>query len=128
MGKSKIIGAWIWGTIIVGSIAYAVYAFGFSPLWYSLEYSVSPRKVYIDSKPTDCNFWHAPVGFKDCRYQRFVWTMGNGGKPQYHYDIQTGRLIDLRTNEEASEPLLSTKLEASYRADSVHVSWVKKSD
>jgi hypothetical protein len=51
-------------------------------LWYAAEYEVSPDKVHIVPKPTDCDFWHAPVGFKDCHYEKRVTQVG----PNAPYD------------------------------------------
>ncbi len=40
--------------------------------WYAAKYSVSPGRVHVDSQPTDCDFWRAPIGLKGCHYDELV--------------------------------------------------------
>ena len=42
------------------------------PLLYQFEYSVRKDHVYLEKKPTDCDWGHAPIGNKDCHYERVV--------------------------------------------------------
>jgi len=60
----------------------------------------------VDPKPTDCDFWHAPIGKKGCHYQTAV--IG-----RYAKQIREIRPAESDRNE---------------RFDSVLISWVKKSD
>jgi hypothetical protein len=46
-------------------------------MWYAFKYDVNVGQVHIAPKPTDCNFWHAPVGFKDCHYEKWVARYGS---------------------------------------------------
>jgi hypothetical protein len=39
-----------------------------SKLRYSMWYGVDYDQVTIEKKPADCNFFHAPLGDKDCHY------------------------------------------------------------
>jgi len=71
-------------------VAIGIYVYSIGPTAVSIKYSVSPGKVFVDPKPTDCDFWHAPVGFKSCYYESLVWSTGSGGKPEYRYDSKTG--------------------------------------
>src|SRR5437899_2068914 len=48
---------------------------------YAWWYGVNTAQVTIEKKPKDCNFFHAPLGDKDC-----------------HYDIQVSTI---RTNKNA---------------------------
>jgi hypothetical protein len=41
-------------------------------LRYSLWYSVDYAQVTVEKKPKDCNFFHAPMGDKDCDYDPHV--------------------------------------------------------
>jgi hypothetical protein len=34
----------------------------------------------VDHRPTDCDFFHAPMGHKDCHYEREV----RGSQPHRH--------------------------------------------
>lgn len=100
--------SWIVGLAIAGGLVYLVFLYGLDALWYAAEYSVSPEKVHIAPEPKDCDFWHAPVGFKDCHYEKSVWTH------------RAGQLGDFRAGEEA--PGRKTQY------DAVWVSWTKISD
>jgi hypothetical protein len=67
--------SWV-GLVIFGWLVLA----GFSDMWnskarYSLWYSVGYDQVTVQKKPTDCNFFHAPIGDKDCHYDRQVSTI-----------------------------------------------------
>ena len=76
------------------------------PSVYSIKYAVSADKIYLDPKPPDCDFWHAPVGNKGCHYQNVVIVR----------DAKDVR--EIRRGE--GDP--------NRRFDSVLISWVKKSD
>jgi hypothetical protein len=78
----------------------------FGPSVYSIKYAVSADKIYLDPKPPDCDFWHAPVGNKGCHYQSVV--IARDAK-----DVR-----EIRPGE--GDP--------NRRYDSVLISWVKKSD
>ncbi len=73
---------------------------------HSIKYAVSADKIYVDLKPTDCDFWHHPVGTKGCRYQRVVIAR------------HAKQFREIRPGE--SDP--------NERFDSVLISWVKKTD
>jgi hypothetical protein len=89
-----------WGIAIVACFC------SFGPSVYSIKYAVSADKIYVDPKPTDCDFWHLPVGTKGCHYQRVVIAR------------DSKEVRELRPGE--SDP--------NQRFDSVVISWVKKSD
>ncbi len=66
---------WVLGIVLVW-FALA----GFSDLWnsklrFSMFYSVDYDQVTIQKKPTDCDFFHAPIGDKDCHYEKVVGTV-----------------------------------------------------
>jgi hypothetical protein len=97
------IRGWMWGVVFVAIFAY-IYWVG--PSVYSVKYAVSADKIYVDPKPTDCDFWHAPLGKKGCHYQRVVIARYAKGIREIH--------------PRESDP--------NERFDSVLISWVKKSD
>lgn len=47
------------------------------PIKYSTIYSVDVGKVNVAVKPKDCEFMHAPIGNKECRYKKVVWVYNN---------------------------------------------------
>ena len=96
------IRGWFWGFVFV---AMAACFYWLGPSVYS-KYAVSAERIYVDPKPTDCDFWHAPLGRKGCHYQRVVIA-------RYAIDIREIRPRESDPNE---------------RSDSVLISWVKKSD
>jgi hypothetical protein len=59
-------------------VAAVVLFFIFAPVswtnavWYGVKFKVSPSEVDTDTKPTDCDFMHAPLGNKDCSYKAYV--------------------------------------------------------
>jgi hypothetical protein len=97
------IRGWFWGFVF---IAMAACFYWLGPNVYSIKYAVSADKIHVDPKPTDCDFWHAPVGKKGCQYQRVV--IARNAK----------EVREIRPGE--SDP--------NQRFDSVLISWVKKSD
>jgi len=99
----RTIKAWIQCLIFVVMAACFCWVW---PSVYSMKYPVSADRVYVDPKPTDCDFWHAPIGKKGCQYQTAV--IG-----RYAKQIREIRPAESDRNE---------------RFDSVLISWVKKSD
>ena len=47
------------------------------PIRYAAEYSVDKSHVFIEKEPTDCDWGHAPIGNKDCHYDKTVLTTKN---------------------------------------------------
>jgi len=113
------IKGWIWGSVFV-AIAACFYWVG--PSVYSIKYAVSADKIYVDPKPTDCDFWRAPLGNKGCHYERIVVARYAAGSGR-----TVTQLIDLRTNEKARD-IRAGDRDPNARFDSVLISWVKKSD
>jgi hypothetical protein len=68
--------SWV-GFVIVGWLVIFVWLPDMwnSRLRYSWWYNVGYDQVTIQKKPTDCNFFHAPMGSKDCHYDRMVSTI-----------------------------------------------------
>jgi hypothetical protein len=117
-GFFETIATWIGGTAILGLIAYFLFWVGPTVTWYAAEYKVSTDAVHVAPKPTDCDFFHAPVGFKDCHYEKWVAAkMAAGSKGCDAKPDNKGWAVC-----EVSEPDRNAKY------DSVYVSWEKKSD
>ena len=38
--------------------------------WYSFRYNAGLKNVTVDKRPLDCDFFHAPLGDKGCRYKK----------------------------------------------------------
>ena len=70
--------AWRWvpGTIIGFFVLLAIFDFldsrTFLRIRYSLRYGAAFANVQVDKKPHDCDFFHAPIGDKDCHYDKDV--------------------------------------------------------
>jgi hypothetical protein len=92
----------IWGSVFAVIV---VCFYWIAPSAYSIKYALSADKIRVDTKPTDCDFWHAPLGEKGCHYKRVV--IGRHLK-----DIR-----EIRPGESTSE-----------RFESVLITWVKKTD
>ena len=98
--KVGTIRSWFWGIAIVACFCWL------GPSVYSIKYAVSADKIFVEPKPTDCDFWHAPPGRKGCHYQRVVIARDSKAVRE----LRPGESV---TNE---------------RFDSVVISWTKKSD
>lgn len=64
------------GAIVAVIVAWLV-ILGLSDLWhsklrYAWWYNASSDEVTIERKPTDCDFLRAPLGDKECHYERHV--------------------------------------------------------
>jgi hypothetical protein len=44
------------------------------PVLYSMIYQVKASQVHVESRPSDCNWDHAPLGDKGCHYKKQVYT------------------------------------------------------
>jgi hypothetical protein len=76
--------------IFWGLVAFGIWFFVWgrdTSLRYQIQYSASSENVTVEKKPTDCEFLHAPMGNKDCHYEKAV------GVVTYAPDTQTGRPI-----------------------------------
>jgi hypothetical protein len=69
-------------------------------LWYAVKYTVSPSQVEVTTKPKDCDFWHVPLGRKECHYKAIVAAynangdlVGGDNAPRYGRDTKTGKPI-----------------------------------
>ena len=96
---------WLAAFILFGLIVFAIFSFSADQWWYSFEYGVDPKLVSVDARPTDCDFMHAPLGSKDCHYQRGVTAYNARGEvvggdytPKYSHDTKTGRTLVSRDN------------------------------
>jgi hypothetical protein len=62
--------------LLVCGVWLAVYllprVFPESPWAYALRYGTDASRVQVSAKPADCDFLHAPVGFKGCHYEKSV--------------------------------------------------------
>lgn len=62
-----------------------------SKFWNFLFQPASYENIVIDKKPVDCNFFHAPVGDKDCKYRKVIvntYFRVENGVTQVSYDDQ----------------------------------------
>lgn len=41
---------------------------------YAIFYSVDMDRVFVQPRPSDCDFMHAPLGDKGCHYEKVVTT------------------------------------------------------
>jgi hypothetical protein len=104
-------------------------------LWYSVKYAVMPAQVEVEAKPKDCDFWHAPVGRKECHYRAVVAAYNvNGGlvggdnAPRYSRDSRTGKPIVSYDNGARWDWLLGVTDVPSRKVAKVLVSWTKVDD
>ena len=74
-----------------------------------------PGEVSIAHRPTDCDFWRAPIGEKPCHYEKQVYGHLPGGAI---YDAQKDRVISQAGDE--------SRLDRNSEFESVSVFWTKK--
>jgi hypothetical protein len=58
--------------LFVSAVGIEVYRYGLDEVWYATKYCAPTEKVTIYHRPTDCDYYHAPIGYKDCHYEREV--------------------------------------------------------
>jgi hypothetical protein len=63
---------WVLVVVILFALSYWIPEIWYSKIRYSWSYGVSTDQVTIEKKPTDCDFLRAPLGSKDCHYDRQV--------------------------------------------------------
>jgi hypothetical protein len=54
---------------------------------YSLRYNTDLSRVHVAPKPSDCDFFRAPLGFKGCHYQKSLQVA------RYKADVRSGQWI-----------------------------------
>jgi hypothetical protein len=82
-------GGWLFLALVVVVIAYLA-GITDTKWWYSNYLSVKDdSKIVIEKKPHDCEFMTAPLGRKNCHYDKVVATVKWGmsaGKPVQSFD------------------------------------------
>lgn len=58
-------------------------------LWYSMSANASWKNVDIQKRPPDCDFFHAPVGGKGCRYVKQSSFFGDKERKLYMQQART---------------------------------------
>jgi hypothetical protein len=106
----------------------------FNKGWYSLRYFVSPTEIHVGVRPQDCDFMHAPLGSKGCRYDAAVSAynaagdlVGGEGAPEYSRDSKTGKPIISWDNGKTWTWMAVADL-PDQKIKNVNVSWVKHPD
>jgi hypothetical protein len=59
-------------------------------LKYAVRYMTSYTQVTVQDRPTNCDFFHAPIGDKSCHYEKAIsrvkWAKSTTGQPIMSYD------------------------------------------
>jgi hypothetical protein len=82
--------SWLVRWALFSGLAALVWWWWGDTLWYAVEYWVVPTEVNITHRPTDCDFWRAPIGEKPWHYEREVYGHLRGGAT---CDAQLRRVI-----------------------------------
>lgn len=95
--------------------------------WYSITEDAPIDKVTVEKKPHDCEFSAAPLGEKNCHYEKIVdkvmWATSTKGEPVVSED--DGKTWTVATW--AKEPG-SPKFPQYPTTRSVYISWKKVQD
>jgi hypothetical protein len=106
----KLVGTLVVATVIIGS---ADYLFD-GRVKYALRYSVARENVTIGKKPHDCDWSAAPIGNKNCHYDKVVNSVRTGndrtGRKVVSYD--EGKTWDV---ESVPPPLSSDQGPAQWK-------------
>jgi hypothetical protein len=73
----KIIAAYFAGMALLWFLVWGRHM----PIRYQAQYSTSSDKVLVQKKPKDCEFLTAPLGSKNCDYEKVVMTEKSGADP-----------------------------------------------
>lgn len=132
-----------WGTAVFWVVVFWLVIPFFSSMWhskfrYSVQYDVPNEQITIDKEPKDCNFLHAPIGGKDCHYERQVAASkvkGNqwGGQDVSYNDGKTWTRYAKNDNGNwivsyDNGTTWSISSDTGDKKPSVSVYWVKKDD
>ena len=66
---------------------FCVYEFPKAKWPYAFKYGTNGNHVHVSPTPADCDFLHAPVGFKGCHYEKSVQVMLYGTDVKTHQPI-----------------------------------------
>ncbi len=44
--------------------------------WYSIRYDTNLKNITVEKRPSDCDFLHAPIGSKGCKYAKKTTVFG----------------------------------------------------
>jgi hypothetical protein len=111
----------IWGLVMI----FLVFPW-FGKVWYgkwryAVQYSIDASKVQINSQPHDCDFLTAPLGEKNCHYERSVstvrWATSTLGQPIISLD--EGKTWTTFT------PDANVKVPNSSTIETIYVLWEK---
>jgi hypothetical protein len=70
--KSAGVGETVAGTVVLGLIAAFVWWLAPDKYAYAWKYSIDSGKVFVEKKPKNCDWGHAPLGDKSCHYDKVV--------------------------------------------------------
>jgi hypothetical protein len=69
--------------IFLGIVAWLAWSWFSDTKWrYALQYGIDNDQVTIGDRPHDCDFMHAPLGDKGCRYDKVVYVVKRSKDPK----------------------------------------------
>lgn len=78
-------GGWLVIATVAGIFLFAVWDTDWFTKWrYYLTSDIPAAHVFIDSQPHDCDFLTAPLGQKNCHYERVVQKETLEGAPSIY--------------------------------------------
>jgi len=117
------------GVAIFWMVIIAVFIF-WSDVWdsklrYQLVYQVSSNKVTKEKKPSDCDFMTAPLGRKNCHYNKVV------VKRMWGKSSTTGSPVESWDDGKSWQtftPNPGDKVPQAAEPESIMISWTKEAD
>ena len=111
------IGLWLTIAAVAAAIWFGLWG-RHMPVRYAMQYSADLANVTVEDKPHDCEFLTAPLGSKNCDYEKSV------AVERYNQDTETGRPIVAYGNSKKWEWNDGGPLSGA----SVYVRWTKVED
>lgn len=118
---------------VAGGLFLAFSNFGWTnSIWFGIKYGVAFDDVRTDTKPSDCDFMRAPLGYKGCSYKTEVRVFNADGvlvagdnAPTYGSDAKTGSPVVSYDGGKNWEWYRGATV-PSRKPKSVNVIWVKE--
>ena len=121
--------------IIFALIVYVILPASWTdPFLYSTEYSIDSDQVHRNTRPTDCDFIHAPLGDKGCHYKKMVTAYnaaGNAvagdGAPRYSTNTIGNPIVSYDDGKKWQLPPVDTPV-PDLKVKTVQIDWTRVTD
>jgi len=79
--------------LLFGALSLGFFCYWFFPAtWYATWYNTDVDQVHIEAEPRDCDFLKAPLGNKECHYEKQVDAQTDPKTGKVRVDIHWNRV------------------------------------